>query len=155
MRRHATVLPALLLALALASPATSQPRTSLSATTDEVSAEAGGVIGFDMLFPSGSGNNYILLMALGDRGFEFGRIHIPLTPDFLLIHTFFGDLGAPILQSGFRGTMSRDNAVAFMGFPPGFLEPFIGLTLYFAAIQFPTGLLPADSTNPIELRIVR
>ncbi len=154
MNRSAAALPALILALALAGSATSQ-RNTLRATADDRSAEMGGVIGFEMLFPTG-GVNYILLMSLGDqRGFDFGQIHIPLDPDFLLIHSFFGDLGPPVLQSGFRGPIeiTRMGAVAYIGFPPGALQALVGVKLYFAAITLPANFLPDASTNALELRI--
>jgi hypothetical protein len=154
MIRSVTVVPALLLVLALASPAASQ-NGSLTATADTVSAAAGGIVGFELSFPNGRDKNYILLVSLGDSGFDFGRLFIPLDPDFLLIHSFFGDLGPPVLQSGFRGPIeiTRMGAVAYIGFPPGSLQALVGVKLYFAAITFPANFLPDASTNALELRI--
>ena len=154
MIRSVIVVPALLLALAVANPAKSQSG-NLSATADTISAAAGGIVGFELSFQNGIGKDYILLISLGDSGFDFGRLFIPLDPDFLLIHSFFGDLGPPVLQSGFRGSVDivRRGAVAFIGFPPGSLQPIVGLKLYFAAIAFPANFLPDESTNALELLI--
>ena len=164
MRRHATVLPALFLALSLASPATSQTGlpSILTSTAGEVSATAGGIIGYRSRFDgeqcnqnTGEHANYILMISFsGTDGFSLGT-QIPLTIDFLVIHTFFADIGSPVLQSGFRTTLDcNGRAAAYVGFPPGFLEPLVGLQLTLAAVAFRTGNLPHRSTNAVKLDIV-
>ena len=155
MRRYATILPAMLLTLALASPGNAQGQGFLTATTETVSAASGGVIGYSISFQNAPNRlNYILLMSYtGTAGFNFGTLHIPLSLDGLVIHTFFADIGSPVLQSGFRNRVAG-NGTALLGFPPGFLTPFVGMTFHLAALGSDDFQIPNRATNSVELLIV-
>ena len=155
MRRPATAFPALLLALTLASPGTAQGQGFLTATTETVSAASGGVIGYSIVFANAPARlNYILLMSYtGTTGFDFGTLHVPLSLDALVIHTFFADIGSRVLQSGFRDRVAGPGH-ALLGFPPGLLTPLVGMTFHLAALGSGDFALPFSATNTVKLVIL-
>lgn len=108
----------------------------LVTSSDSLSAAAGGAVQFDLTFPPefGSGEFAILASARGSGPTTIGGLAVPLTADALFGRTLAGNY--PIGAVNFSGQLSsRAETGALFFAPPGSLPaPWIGRTLYFAAV---------------------
>jgi hypothetical protein len=114
---------------------------------NEISAGAGGTIGFTLDFPNSfSGDAYELFVS-GGTGPTIMRsgLRVPLTVDYILrrLHNL-----PPPGWIGHTGVLDASgNATSTLPFAPGFINALAGRTLWFAAVTF-NGNAPAAASMP-------
>ncbi len=109
----------------------------LRSSHPSVSAAAGAAVVLDIDFPdTEAGFSYALLASLAGTGpTPLAGIQVPLSSDPLLSRMSTGN--PPSVFTTPYGVLNFEgNAVAGLTLPPGFAAPYIGQTVYFAALSY-------------------
>jgi len=127
----------------------------LQANTTTISAFAGGVLDLDLNFPDSAAlQEYITLMSTVGIGPTQYGVDIPLSLDDYLLDSAVGIYPFTI-ASNLHGTLDASgNATASITFPAGVYNFAIGRTFWLAAVTFPTGQLPAQSSVAVAVEVV-
>ncbi len=107
-------------------------------SASEISTSKSSLIMLAMDFPDDAGwKPYQLLVSASGTGpVSLHGVQIPLTPDHIMLRTFFGDYQMFDYSSGETGWLDPNGmAAAYIGFDPG-LYALIGLTFHAAAVSF-------------------
>lgn len=126
----------------------------LSADTNTVSASVGGVINLTLDFPNSAGyEDYkVLISATGIGPTTYG-VEIPLTQDFLVRSTFFGNYPFPT-YSNLHGSLDPSgDASASVSVSPGLPSSLVGRTFWLAAIANQFMQLPNYSSVVVPIEI--
>lgn len=128
----------------------------LRADSRVVSASAPSIVSWDVDFPQpAAGAQFRMLISASGRGPMIRGITIPLTPDALLRATAQGNYSPPILPLRMMGTLDASgNAEAACAFLAGSLTPWIGRTLYVAAVALHASGRPLACSSALDLRIM-
>lgn len=126
----------------------------LKATTDALSAAAGGQIGYRLDFPDSEGGlQYLLLASATGRGpVTVGGVAVPLTPDALTRRILYGP---PPGMSSWLGTLdATGNALAGVNAPVGAAASWVGRTLWIAAVSLASPGQPSQASAALPLAIL-
>ncbi|MEK7863784.1 MAG: hypothetical protein AAB295_11045 [Chloroflexota bacterium] len=128
----------------------------LRAGARAVSASASSILTWDLDFPQpAAGARFRVLLSASGRGPSSHGITIPLTMDALLSATARGIYPRPIVPLRMEGTLDAAGAAeAACAFPSGSLTPWIGRTLFVAAVALHASGRPLACSSSLELLIL-
>jgi len=119
-----------------------------------LSAAAGGMLAYQLDFPTGAGYDEfkLLVSAHGTGPIDLFGLQVPLGYDRALVESFFGNYPSQLLVSNAQGRLDGSGqAVAYLGFHPGAMNRLVGSTLYLAAICGPSHGLADHSSMAVPL----
>ncbi len=126
--------------------------SSLDLTTGKASASSGGAVGFEIDLPVEAGYmDYQLLASFtGTGSWLHQSVEIPLVADALTYLTMRSSSPGHSQISGVLDGFGNASSTAFL--PPGALNPFVGSTLWLAALASENGIAKFSSI-PSKLQI--